>query len=102
MVWIALRPSGGVAMILQSRNPTMAICKERGIGVAVSVRTSTCWLRRLIFSLWATPKRCSSSTTSKPKFLNCTSFCNRRCVPMTMSTVPGAARQYLLLLFAAT
>ena len=39
-------------------------------------------------SLWATPKRCSSSMISRPSCLNCTSLDSRRWVPMTTSTVP--------------
>ncbi|EJW97237.1 hypothetical protein EVA_14656 [gut metagenome] len=35
--------------------------------MAVRVRTSTFSLIFLIFSLWVTPKRCSSSTISSPR-----------------------------------
>ena len=60
------------------------------MGVAVRVRQSTevlsCFRRSLCF----TPKRCSSSTTSSPRFLNFTSFWISRCVPITMSTCPAA------------
>ncbi len=58
------------------------------MGVAESVSTSTdvrsCFTR----SLWVTPKRCSSSTTRRPRRLKCTSFERSRCVPMTTSTEP--------------
>ena len=47
----------------------MAMLRVRGIGVAVSVRTSTSVRRALSFSLSRTPKRCSSSITTKPKSL---------------------------------
>ena len=47
-----------------------AISSVRGIGVAVIVSTSTC--ARIAFnrSLCETPKRCSSSTTSRPRSAN--------------------------------
>ncbi len=60
----------------------------RGMGVAVRVRTSIVALNCLIFSLWPTPKRCSSSTTSRPRSLKPTSLESSRCVPMRMSTRP--------------
>ena len=61
------------------------------MGVAVRVSTSTSRLSCLSASLAATPKRCSSSTMSRPRSVNFTSFWSRRCVPMTMSTVPSAS-----------
>ena len=51
--------------------PVRLISSVRGIGVAVSVSTSTSVFSCLIASLWLTPKRCSSSTTSRPRSLNC-------------------------------
>ena len=71
--------------------PVRLISRVRGIGVAVRVSTSTSARKRLIASLWVTPKRCSSSTTSRPRFLNFTSADSRRWVPMTTSTVPSAS-----------
>ena len=70
-VWIDSRSLGGVSITDMSRMPTSDMLSVRGIGVAVSVSTST--LRRicLMRSLWATPKRCSSSTTSRPRSRNC-------------------------------
>ena len=56
------------------------------MGVADRVRTSTSRLSCLSRSLAATPKRCSSSTTTRPRSLNRTSFDSSRWVPMTMST----------------
>ena len=47
--------------------------RVRGIGVAVSVSTSTSARIALIISLWRTPKRCSSSITSRPRRANFTS-----------------------------
>jgi hypothetical protein len=50
-------------------------------------------------SLWRTPKRCSSSTTSSPRSLNFTSFESRRCVPIRTSTLPlPLFAEFLLLL----
>jgi len=69
--------------------PTRLISSVRGIGVAVSVRTSTSALSCFIDSLWLTPNRCSSSMISSPRFLNDTSSLSRRWGPMTRSTSPG-------------
>ena len=41
-------------------------------------------------SLAATPNRCSSSTTTRPRSLNGRPSMSSRCVPMTMSTAPSA------------
>ena len=68
--------------------PTSDISSVRGIGVAVSVSTSTLTLSFFIASLCCTPKRCSSSTTSRPRSLNLTSLVSRRWVPITQSTSP--------------
>ena len=77
-------------MIDMSRMPTSDMFSVRGIGVALSVSTSTFRRICLMRSLCATPKRCSSSTTSSPRSLNWTSFDSRRCVPTMMSTLPRA------------
>ena len=69
--------------------PVSDISSVRGIGVALSVSTSTSVRSFLMRSLCCTPKRCSSSTTSRPRSLNAMSSDSRRCVPMTMSTVPS-------------
>jgi hypothetical protein len=60
---------GGVLMVEISRTPVRAMYSVRGIGVAVIVRTSTSVRICLSFSLWVTPKRCSSSMMSKPRSL---------------------------------
>ena len=65
----ASRSTGGVAMIDRSRTPVSASCSVRGIGVAVSVSTCTSARSSLSRSLCATPKCCSSSTTSRPEIL---------------------------------
>ena len=90
-VRIASRSAGGVAMIEISRSPPIAICSVRGIGVAVSVNTSTCVRSSLRRSLWVTPKRCSSSTTSRPRSRKRTSRDSTRWVPTTTSILPSAS-----------
>ena len=61
------------------------------MGLAVRVSTSTPSAMALIDSLWLTPKRCSSSTTSRPSFLKVTSSPSSRWVPTTTSTEPSAS-----------
>ena len=68
-----------------------AISSVRGIGVAVIVSTSTLARNCLSRSLCATPKRCSSSTTSRPRSLKATSLPSSRWVPITTSTLPSFA-----------
>ena len=75
----------------RSRMPVSAISRVRGIGLAVSVSTSTPSANRLTASLWVTPKRCSSSTTRRPSRLKTTSCPSSRCVPMTTSMLPSAS-----------
>ena len=75
-------------MIDISRTPESASCRVRGIGVAVRVSTCTSARSCLSFSLWATPKCCSSSTTTRPRSLNLTVLASSAWVPMTMSIVP--------------
>ena len=50
--------------------PVKAIFNVLGIGVAESVRTSVSNLNLFKASLCLTPKRCSSSITISPRFLN--------------------------------
>ena len=66
--------------------------RVRGMGVADRVRVSTCLARSRSFSLWVTPKRCSSSMTSKPRSWNFRSFCNSLWVPISRSTFPAWVR----------
>ncbi len=86
-----MRLRGAVRISERSRTPISDICRVRGIGVAESVSTST--VARICFrrSLCITPKRCSSSTTIRPRSRKTTSFCNSRWVPTTMSTLPSAS-----------
>ena len=84
------RSSGGVRIWLISRMPASDISRVRGIGVADMVSTST-WVRRdVMCSLCSTPKRCSSSTITRPRFFHLTPVASSRCVPITTSTVPSA------------
>ncbi|MNS96837.1 hypothetical protein D3C72_1311530 [compost metagenome] len=77
-------------MIDRSRMPDTAMFSVRGIGVAVRVRMSTSLRSALSCSFWRTPKRCSSSMITRPRFLIFTSSCSSLCVPMTMSILPSA------------
>ena len=83
----ASRSTGGVLIRLISRTPVSASCNVRGIGVAVSVSTCTSALSCFSRSLCATPKCCSSSTTSRPRSANSIDFASSACVPMTMLIV---------------
>ncbi len=67
-VRIGRRAAGGVLTMDRSRMPVSAISSVRGMGLAVRVSTSMPSARALIDSLWPTPNRCSSSTTSSPSF----------------------------------
>ena len=88
MVSMGRRSMGGVSMTERSRTPDSDMCSVRGMGVAVRVSASTLARSCLIRSLWATPKRCSSSTTRRPRLRKVTSFESTRWVPMTTSTAP--------------
>ena len=72
-----------------SRIPVTAISSVRGIGVALIASTSTAVRIALSCSLCSTPKRCSSSTTIRPRSLNRKSVVSSRWVPMTTSTLPS-------------
>ena len=50
----------------------IAISSVRGIGVADMASTSTAVRSRFSCSLCSTPKRCSSSITTRPRSLNVT------------------------------
>ena len=69
-VRIGWRSAGGVCSNDRSRMPTRLISSVRGMGVADSVSTSTLVFSFFIASLACTPKRCSSSTISRPRSLN--------------------------------
>lgn len=64
----------------------------RGIGVAV-IR-SRCGSREALersFARSSTPKRCCSSTMTRPSEANCVPSAKRACVPMTSAARPSAA-----------
>ncbi len=92
-VLIASRRCGAVAITEKSRRPSSAMPSVRGIGVAVSVSTSTSARSAFNCSFWRTPKRCSSSMMTRPRFLNLMSCCSSLCVPITMSTLPSRERR---------
>ena len=86
-------PRGGVSMTRDVAHPGMsAMCSVRGMGVAVSVSTSTCAAGCFSCSFCVTPKRCSSSTTTSPRSLDRTSVESSRWVPTSTSTLPVAER----------
>ena len=66
------------------------MCRVRGIGVAVSARTSTSRRSERRSSFCATPNRCSSSTITSPSSFGITSRDRTRCVPISTSTLPSA------------
>ena len=65
------------------------MCSVRGIGVAESASTSTSSRSARRSSFCATPKRCSSSTITRPRSFGITSRERRRCVPTRTSTLPA-------------
>ena len=77
-----------VSMTEISRMPVRLICRVRGIGVAERLMTSTWSLRLRSSSFWRTPKRCSSSTMTRPRSFGRTSVLSSRCVPTSTSTLP--------------
>ena len=74
----ASRSTGGVVISDSSRTPVRASCSVRGIGVAESVSTCTSARSSFSRSLCATPKCCSSSTTMRPRSLNCDRLAEQR------------------------
>ena len=60
------------------------------MGVAERVRMWTSARMSFSRSLWATPKRCSSSTTTRPRSLKPIALPSTAWVPTTMSIVPSA------------
>ena len=84
----ANRSTGGVAIIDISRKPDSAICRVRGIGVAVRVSMCTSARSSFSFSLCLTPKCCSSSTMTRPKCLKLTCLDSTAWVPITTSISP--------------
>ena len=91
-VRIGRRPSGGVSITEMSRRPASDMCSVRGIGVALSASTSTSSRSWRSSSFCATPKRCSSSTTTRPSSFGITSRESTLWVPISTSTFPSASR----------
>ena len=75
--------------------------KVRGMGVAERVSTSTWRASFFSFSLWPTPKRCSSSTTRSPRSWKRRSFPSSLWVPMSRSTDPSWVRRRMSRAWAA-
>ena len=92
VVWIAARPAGSSRSVEVSRSPKTVIATVRGIGVAVM--TSTCGglpALSVRAARCSTPKRCCSSTTTRPRSANCTVSCSSAWVPTTIPASPEAA-----------
>ena len=79
-------------MTLMSRSPASDICRVRGIGVALIEMTSTLSRIWRSSSFCLTPKRCSSSTISRPRSFARTSRESSRWVPIRMSALPSEKR----------
>ena len=75
-------------MVDISRIPVTAISSVRGIGVADMANTSTVVRSFLSDSFCSTPKRCSSSTMTRPRSLKTTSCESKRWVPIITSALP--------------
>ena len=71
--------------------PVRHISSVRGIGVADIDRTSTAVRTIFRYSLCSTPKRCSSSTMTRPRSLNRVVGCSSRWVPTRTSISPAAS-----------
>ena len=73
--WVTMgwRPTGALEMRETLRRPERHWCRVRGMGVAERLRQSSVLRSALSLSLSRTPKRCSSSTTSRPRSLKRTS-----------------------------
>mmetsp|Transcript_35109 Transcript_35109/g.71882 ORF Transcript_35109/g.71882 Transcript_35109/m.71882 type:complete len:204 (+) Transcript_35109:583-1194(+) len=87
-VLVGLRMGGGERMVEVSRMPLRLIWSVRGMGVAERVSTSTPLQMSLSRSFCLTPKRCSSSTTSRPRSRKAIPLLRRAWVPITRSTSP--------------
>ena len=86
-------PAGSSVSVETSRSPKTVIATVRGIGVAVI--TSTCGgvpALSVSAARCSTPKRCCSSTTTRPRSANCTCSSSSAWVPITMPASPLAAR----------
>ena len=91
VVVTSARPCGSSASVETSRSPNTVIATDRGIGVAVS--TSTCGracARSVRTARCSTPKRCCSSTTTRPRSTNWRWSASRAWVPTMIPASPEA------------
>ena len=93
LVWMGARPAGSSDSVETSRSPKTVIATVRGIGVAVITST---WGGQPALSVRAarcsTPKRCCSSTTTRPRSANITFSSSSAWVPTTMPASPVTMR----------
>ena len=92
--WVEIfwRPAGRVSSTDTSRSPNTVMATVRGMGVAVMTRRcgrAPSVPRRP--SRCSTPKRCCSSTTTRPKSWKRTSSESRAWVPITIWAAPAAS-----------
>ena len=96
-VRIGWRPGGRWRIVLIDRSPYTLSASVRGIGVAVSA--STCGSPPLPLAWSAarcpTPKRCCSSTITRPSRGNSTASLITACVPITISAAPAAMASWI-------
>ncbi len=91
--WVEIgeRPAGSWSRTDVSRSPKTVIATVRGIGVAViTSRCGGCSPLARRASRCSTPKRCCSSTTTRPRSWNWTLSSIRACVPIAMPASPQA------------
>ena len=90
-VFTSARPAGRSRSSMVSRSPKTVMATERGMGVAV-ITSVWGWCSDFAASAarCSTPKRCCSSTTTKPRSANPTSSDNSAWVPMTIPASPDA------------
>ncbi len=83
------RRRGDDRQVAQAGHRHVQRARDRRRGERQQVRRSA----RSAFSasFWRTPKRCSSSTMTRPRSLNFTSGCSRRWVPTMTSILPSAS-----------
>ncbi len=91
--WVAMgeRPAGSWSRTEVSRSPKTVIATVRGMGVAVMTsRWGGCLPLPRRASRCSTPKRCCSSTTTRPRSWKRTLSSIRACVPTTTPASPVA------------
>ena len=88
--------TGGVFIRDKFLRPEKDCCNDLGMGVADIERRSSPTERLFIFSFCLTPKRCSSSITTRPRFLNLIHPDNNAWVPIIISISPELSLLYIL------